>query len=219
MKRSKRKDLDTNRRILILCEGEKTEINYFRGFKNDVKLKRKLASLDIEIYQPKDHSPIGLVQEAYRRLKIAQKERNPYDDGCVWIVFDRDGHAYVKETFMIAESSGVRIAFSSVCFEYWILLHYERTQHEFKSCGKGEHNLIEYLKKYLPHYEKGRDLFTKEFKSRLPTAIRNAHWLLQNKQEELQTKEIYDLWAYTNVFELVEILLLEAESAVQEEEY
>lgn len=38
-----------NKRILILCEGEKTEPNYFNSIKHDLHLRNKLKALRIEI--------------------------------------------------------------------------------------------------------------------------------------------------------------------------
>lgn len=60
-------------RILIVCEGEKTEVNYFRGF----PIKPEMV-VDV---QGIGSNTIRLVREAIRL-----KEHNNYDH--VWCVFD-----------------------------------------------------------------------------------------------------------------------------------
>ena len=71
--------LKISKRILILCEDRKSSLLYLDSFKKDEKLKRELSSVSIEIYQPTDFSPLGLVNEAKRRKKQARRERNPFD--------------------------------------------------------------------------------------------------------------------------------------------
>lgn len=93
------KDLEINKRILILCEGE-TEEAYFSGLKNNVLLRDKLSAVHIEIVSPsskrnpnthstlRDNSLKGLVWEAMKRKRKAQREKNPFDE--IWIVIDND---------------------------------------------------------------------------------------------------------------------------------
>jgi hypothetical protein len=85
MKRRSGQSRNLLKRGLILCEGE-TEENYFKGLVNDDKHRDKFASISVDIYKPKDHSPTGLVEEAKERIKRARRERNEYD--FIWIVFD-----------------------------------------------------------------------------------------------------------------------------------
>lgn len=86
--------LSISKRLLIVCEDEKSSKLYFESFKRDEKLKRQLSSVDIEVVHPKDHSPVGLVDEAKEKKKKAKRDRNPYDE--VWIVLDKDGHANLE---------------------------------------------------------------------------------------------------------------------------
>ncbi len=68
-----------NKRILILCEGKKTEPYYFNGLKHDKYQRDKLAALRIEIFDSRKNTGKELVAEAKRLKKIAGLERNPYD--------------------------------------------------------------------------------------------------------------------------------------------
>lgn len=64
----------------------------------------------------------------------------------VWVIFDKDGHPKTKEAFEEAERNEVegkhvQIAFSSRCFEYYLLLHFELL---YKAFEKSECNEKKY---------------------------------------------------------------------------
>ena len=99
-------------RILIVCEGKKTEPNYFRDFRvtNDVYG----AGLET----------IRVVEEAER---LHEKE-GPFDQ--VWCVFDRDSFPADRFDNAISkvqsrEHEGFRVAYTNEAFELWYLLHFE----------------------------------------------------------------------------------------------
>lgn len=194
--------MQIKKRILILCEGEKTEVFYFKGFKRDEYFRRKFSAVSIEVYHPADHSPLGLVKEAIQQKNTAVREKNPFDQ--IWVVFDKDGHSNIPDAFSLANTKKISIAFSNICFEYWILLHYEKTTKAFESCDK----IIEYIKKqHHGNYAKTMDVFEK-MKPAMPTAIENNKAVLRICQAELDRGEKpYQLGAYTNVCFLVETLV------------
>ena len=133
-----------NKRILILCEGKQTEPDYFRGLKHDKMRRNRLAALRIEIFDTEKTTGKELISEAKRLKKIAERERNPYDE--IWVVFDRDGYTKHPQTFDQAYSNKIEIAFSSISFEFWFLLHFEYSTKAFEKAD----SLISYLKKHLP---------------------------------------------------------------------
>lgn len=99
-------------RILIVCEGKKTEPNYFLAFRvtNDV------YGAGIET--------IRVVEEAIRR----NEADGPYDQ--VWCVFDRDdfpAHDYDNAIHMVQSRTGegFRVAYSNQALELWYVLHFE----------------------------------------------------------------------------------------------
>lgn len=120
--------------ILILCEDGKSSLQYLKAFKYDEELKRKLTSVDIEIYQPRDFSPVGLVKEAKNKKLIAKRDRNSYDQ--IWLVFDKDQHEKIPEAVQMAEDNNMFFVISIICFEYWILLHFEQTTKAFYKCSE-----------------------------------------------------------------------------------
>jgi hypothetical protein len=72
----------TLRRILIVCEGEKTEPNYFRKFPENPEVYDR-----IDIHGT-GYNTVSLVNEAIRLKNEALKKREPYIE--VWCVFDKD---------------------------------------------------------------------------------------------------------------------------------
>ncbi|MCD4792627.1 MAG: RloB family protein [Bacteroidales bacterium] len=190
------------KRILILCEDEKSSKLYFESFKRDEKLKRELSSVDIEVIHPKDHSPVGLVTKAKEKKKKAKRERNPYDE--IWIVLDKDYHANMDKALNMAKDNKIKVALSIICFEYWILLHFEKTTKPFVKCD----DIISYIKKkHFKGYEKSTNCYT-ALKDKIEFAIENGKWLLNQTKNDLDRgMKITDMSAYTDVHLLVRKLI------------
>lgn len=198
MKNRKSLNIKPEKRILILCEGESEQI-YLNGFRNEERNRRSLSAL--EIYQPEDYSPYGLLTEAKKRLREAKKDHVPYNE--VWIAFDKDGHANIPKTFDEARVSNVKIAFSLICFECWILLHFKQTSKPFKNCDE----IIKYIKdnNFISDYDKTN--FYPLVRALIDVADNNAKWLhSQNKTDLDNGRFPYQLNAYTNFDELIDSL-------------
>ncbi len=189
-----------SKRVLILCEGE-TEVKYFQGFKGDEQRRRRFVSVDVDIYQPQNYSPRGLVEEAKNKIKGARQAKNAFDS--VWVLFDRDRHANIADAFVMAEAHNINVAFSNVCFELWILLHFERFLRPEDECN----SMITHLKRHIPEYQKASSHYP-ILKDRIETAIQNGRWVKEQTKHECERgAKVYELSAYTNVHELVEYLL------------
>lgn len=199
MQKNKVKQKEVNRRILILCEDEKSSLLYFKGFKKDEEFKRHLSAVLVDVIHPHDYSPKGLLSSAKEKIRKAKKESNPYDE--VWLVFDKDGHKNIPEVFNEAKESKIKIAFSNNCFEYWVLLHFEYTTRTFSKCD----SIIKYIKekKHIEDYDKSKDVFP-ILKNKIKKAIDNNQKMLLNLKFDLDNGiKVYELSAYTNVVELV----------------
>lgn len=200
--REPRRTLVFSKRGLIICEGE-TEENYFNGLISQPKYKRKLQSIDVKVFKPKDHSPYGMVKEAKRRISEAKSEKNPYN--FVWVMFDRDGHAKLPDAFELARTSTVEIniAFTIPCFEFFVLLHFEKTTKPFVKCD----NVIHQLKKdWLPEYDKSKNIFDILLPNK-EIGLNNSEWVANQFIDEIRAgKKLYELSAYSNVHELVNYL-------------
>lgn len=187
-----------SKRILILCEDEKSSKLYFQSFRRDQKLKRDLASVDVQVIHPKNHDPIGLVNKAKEMKSKAKRDRNPYEE--IWIVLDRDGHVNIDKAILTAEANKIMIALSVICFEYWVLLHYEQTTKSFRKCE----NIISYIKKnHFAEYQKCDNCY-EVLKDKVHTAIANGLWLDKQVENDFDRGiRSYEMSAYTNVHSLV----------------
>ncbi len=190
--------MKANKYIRILCEGEKTEPNYFRGI---IKANRIRGA---RVVKPKDNSPLGIVKAAKEEIKIAKKSKIPASEIEVWVVFDKDQHAKLPDAFQMARDNGIKVAFSNVCFEFWVLLHYEKSTKPFSNCDE----IIKYIRtNHDADYLKKNDHYERLY-DKIEAAITNNKWLL-NKHWIYELEKgtaIYDLNPYTDVYYLVSFL-------------
>lgn len=101
-------------RMLIVCEGEKTEPNYLKDF----PVNAQVVELRIE---GDGRNTLSLVDQA-----IALRDSDgPFDE--VWTVFDRDSFplATFNAALQRARSADITVAWSNEAFEIWYLLHFE----------------------------------------------------------------------------------------------
>lgn len=111
---------EERQRFLIVCEGEKTEPNYFKAF--DQALPRHVVQLDIV---GEGANTLSLVSRAQGIRDSWKHGDYPFDQ--VWVVFDRD--SFQPDSFdnaiHKAESDGMHCAWSNEAFELWYILHFE----------------------------------------------------------------------------------------------
>lgn len=107
-------------RILIICEGEKTEPNYFRSFE---KINNESFTYEVSA-EGVGSNTIAVVDEAIRQKQQAESTSMPYDS--VWAVFDKD--SFSKQRFnaaiIKANDNGINVAWSNEAFELWYLYHF-----------------------------------------------------------------------------------------------
>lgn len=120
MSSSEHKPMEVICRILIVCEGEKTEPNYFRSFG---RINRGGIVYDIECNGGKINT-IQVVNKAIELRDKAINENKPYDS--VWAVFDRDSFSAKNFNAAIqkAESNNIHCAWSNEAFELWYIFHF-----------------------------------------------------------------------------------------------
>ncbi len=202
MKKTRRSSFRKPKELIILiCEGAKTEINYFQGlFDHNFQNREKYP---LKIYQPNDYSPLGIVNQCVEEIQAAKRNKEAIGDISIWAVFDKDLHKNLPEAFQKAYSNNVKVIFSSICFEYWILLHYIKTTRPFINCDE----LVNFIKqRYDPSYLKRDDHFI-NLMDKIENAIQNNEWLVAQIKRANPSTQIYDLNPYTNVYEIVNYLL------------
>ena len=151
-------------RFLIVCEGKKTEPNYFRRFRANITV------IDLQVIGLGDHT-LSLVE---RTCDLMQ--RDEYDQ--VWCAFDRD--SFPAERFNaaldLARRRGIRVAYSNQAFELWYLLHFD-----YHNVALSRDRYAEMLSARLgsPYRKNDGDMYDR-LEDRQPTAIRNAQRLLES---------------------------------------
>lgn len=140
-------------RVLIVCEGEKTEPNYF----GEIRMAQRLSAAHVRVC----HSALGT--EPQQIVEFAEAEfRKTRAYERVYVVFDRDQHrTYANAIDMAAardktfrNDQGKLVPFEAAvsvpCFEAWLLLH-------FAECQGALHRRDAYnrLRAHIAGYDKG----------------------------------------------------------------
>jgi hypothetical protein len=153
--------LDTIERFLIVCEGEKTEPNYFKSFRVPKEV------IDVRGF---GFNTTVLVEKA-----LELKSKGDYDQ--VWCVFDRN--SFPAESFnkaiVLARQNNIRVAYSNEAFELWYLLHFN-----YYNTAISRSDYITKLSELLGcRYEKNSETIYEAIERHQNDAIRNAQKLLE----------------------------------------
>lgn len=185
---------------LLVCEDEKTEPRYFQA------LCKYLGVNTAAVRIPPNTSgsaPISVVEFAAEKYH----EDGGYDH--VFCVFDKDTHESYRRAIQKADGYAsrdqpipMRVIPSVPCFEFWLLLHYERTTRPMKRCDE----VVARLRQHVPDYVKGASEISDELLSRTNQAILNARWVIA-QQAAAGTEN-----PLTKVHELVSYLKLLADA-------
>ncbi len=164
---------EVKKTILIVCEGE-TEEKYFKNLKSSLGLTN--ATIFI-VGSNKDSAPINLVRKA-EAIHVAD---NGYD--FVYSVFDRDQHSsFNAARERIRQLAGrplkaipIYEAVSVPSFEFWVLLHFERTDRSFSDSQEIEEHLVR--SGHISRYNKGDNSLSKLLVGKIESAVEHALWL------------------------------------------
>lgn len=188
-------------KFYILTNGEQTEKNYFEL----LKAKHSIYAVKVEFVNA---DPLGLVEYAIRNFKDANQ---------VWCVFDVD-NSHKDNRFVPAlkkaEDNGIKIAYSNMAFEVWLISHFERCEKELQT--KDYPSILNtYLKSKGVTYSKNdKELLKKYFVPLCKDAVHNAKVVYQTRVKnfrEVCPKDRLPIWNWnssTDVFKLVEALKL-----------
>ena len=106
-------------RFLIVCEGEKTEPNYFKAFIDNRRSEVKEVNV-----KGCGCSTCQLINEEKKIQEKLEHERQvPFDR--VWLVFDKDEFKDFNKAIADAKKEGMNCAWSNQAFELWYVLHFQ----------------------------------------------------------------------------------------------
>lgn len=200
-------------RLLIVCEGEKTEPNYF----NEIRDEFRLTVANVQACQGAfGTQPLRVVEYAEYLFQNGNREKEiqarAFD--CVYAVFDRDDHSNYHDALAkskalsgkLKNDSGMRIPFNSIpsvpCFELWLLLHFEEVLAPIH-----RDDVYGHLKRFLPDYDKGQEGHWASTKHFLDIASERA------RERSTRTTAYDGTEPYTDVHELVSRLMHLKDSA------
>lgn len=197
--RRQTKTRETRKRFLIICEGEKTEVNYFKAFTVPKKIEVRVKG--------EGKNSLSLVNKAIKIIDNVNKD-DSFDQ--IWCVFDKDNCS--KEQFnqaeRLAKENNIKIAYSNEAFEIWFILHF---QYLDIATSRSEYLTIltKQMQKYgllnkKEKYKKNREDMYEKLKPYQTTAITNAAKLIQDRDEA--KKHPFDANPSTTVHELVQEL-------------
>ncbi|MEZ5690164.1 MAG: RloB family protein [Rickettsiales bacterium] len=164
-------------RILIVCEGEKTEPHYFEELCRDLNLS---INTEVKIFGKECGSaPSSVYDYTIQELEKDLKDTRYDNYDIAYCVFDKDNHddnggKYRQTLDKIKKNKKFKIiaANSVPCFEFWVLLHFESTTSQFKNSTEVTKRIKTHWKEYSK--EKTKDLYAK-LKDKTDMAIKNGH--------------------------------------------
>lgn len=166
--------------FLIVTEGVVTEVCYFE----QLRAALQLSAVKV-VVEPGDASEARHVIETAARLAQEQRDRaargqlamdepSSYDQ--VWAVLDTDvseRHRRWPDILTLAAQRGVRLASSTPCFEYWLLLHLAHTTAPLANGTAAKARLADELGDYSTN-EAASQAALKKILPAWPTAVKRA---------------------------------------------
>lgn len=195
----------------IFCEGKKTEPNYLYGYLITQYTGNRLLQV-IKVEKTNKNTPIQLVEAA---IALKGSSEIPAHDE-FWVVYDRESKAKYsdalhQEALNKANSQKIKIALSNVCFELWILLHFQDVSAPYTSFTNlmKESNLKAELKKVgIKNYEKADARVFEIIKKYIPDARNRAEKMNRSTANASHDNEErpHLLNPYTKVHELLDAI-------------
>jgi len=186
--------------FLIVCEGEKTEPNYFKAFEKNLPGNTVVLEID-----GTGRNTIGLVNYA---IKHRDNSNRKFDR--VWVVFDKDDFpaGNFDAAILKASTNKINCAWTNEAFELWFLLHFQ-----YMCSGLNRQDYIGYLEREIR--QRSRNSEYKYFKNDPDTysVLQSYGNQYQAVQWARKLKETYNDQRYsthnpcTLVHELIEELV------------
>jgi hypothetical protein len=171
-------------RLLIVCEGEKTEPNYLRAIQRQYRLSTTHVQV---LHSQSGTDPAQVLAHARKLFEQGDmiKGLTPRAFDRLVVVFDRDQHVGYHAALGQAQGLNggklrndegqavpVDVVASVPCFELWLLLHFEDVNAPLHRT-----EALDRLKVHLPGYDKGGSDHWAASQPHLPLATQRAQAL------------------------------------------
>lgn len=169
------------RKILIACEGSKTEPDYFKSIRQDLRS----STLEIIILPSQCKTdPWSIIEQAIEKRKEMRTDSRWLQGDTAWAVFDGDEHieksiANWRSAIDRAKSQKIQLAITNPYFELWYLIHF---QNQFAQINRNR--AIALLKDYIPNYDKSKCFYPKPLKPLTDNAIKRAERMAEQIQRD-----------------------------------
>jgi hypothetical protein len=156
-------------RVLIVCEGRRTEVDYFNAL-GDYQPVQDRYFVQVEFDS-------NAIDKAIELKKRHHENGDPFRR--VWAVADVEGpqrHSHFKTRIRMASAASVVLCFSNPSFEYWLLLHLVNTCTSFEDATKVKTCLNSaWKKKFDCEYSKTDRRIFERLLPEMKTALKRAH--------------------------------------------
>jgi hypothetical protein len=144
-RRKEKKKRELRETFLIVCEGERTEPNYFKKF----PIRKEVAIVDV-VGEGKNTDT--LVMSAIEMKKTAQNQGNPYVQ--VWVVFDRDSFPAnnFQRAINLCQVHSINYAVTNEAFELWYLQHFNYYDSAMSRIQYGDKLSEQFGRKYMKNH-------------------------------------------------------------------
>jgi hypothetical protein len=199
-------------RILIVCEGSKTEPNYFKEIRAAYHLREDVVVILSSTTGTDSIQVVECAKEIFESgipAKIRPgKPIPPLYFEQIFAVFDRDDHESYSNALRKAASLDGKlknkqkqpVSFKAIpsvpCFELWLLLHYKDVQAPLH-----RKEVMKRLKRHFPDYDKGAKGVFAYTSDGLDIAMKRAEILAERFAPDTTEQD-----PYTAVFKLVTTL-------------
>lgn len=130
---------------VIAAEGDKTEYQYFKNFKEVYHRKFTNTNLRVEYIdrlEPSKSSPQSVSEtiKSFYDALVLEYDIKEYDE--FWMIIDTDDYenrrSIILELLSICDQKKFYyLGLSNPCFEIWLILHFVEIDTQIKGCAKG----------------------------------------------------------------------------------
>lgn len=180
---------------LIVTEGERTELLYFKGLANLIQEKVGGAVDIVEVPVIDIHGQ-GCATGKLIEItdQIVKKSRIIYQN--IWVVFDKDDFEDFDQAINSGVDQGYNIAWSNQSFEYWLYLHFY-----YSDSALHRDNWTNKLNDIFKQFELGDGTYKKNYENiydlvnrydGVNTAIKNAKRRMSDFEKSGKKASEYD---------------------------
>lgn len=177
--------------IVILVEGEVTEVEYLNALREACGISRDL----IDIHKAKCSDADGIVAEAKELLAKSGGGREPKAFDEIWVVADAESEHSNGSPENISHAinhagDSIHLVLDSPSIEYWFLLHFIPTTRDFPSAA----DVIAKLKQYWHEYSKqSKTLDWNALLRKTEAAMKNAASVRKTRRESRADRPLADM--------------------------